>query len=216
MVTGKVPPETHRRAFEVSLILYAEHEYNASTFTARVTASTLADLHGAIAAAIAALKGPLHGGANEKAVAVLESVGSPANAEKWIRDSLARKDRIMGFGHRVYKVEDPRATLLKKFCGELAAGIGGKATEWEKMADTIERVIWEEKKLPQNVDWPAGRLYNMMGLEVELYTPIFVSSRITGWAAHVIEQHDHNRLIRPLARYTGPADLPYVAISQRK
>lgn len=216
MVTGKAPPESHRYAFEVSLILYAEHEYNASTFTARVTASTLADLHGAIAAAIAALKGPLHGGANEKAVGVLESVGSAANAEKWIRDSLARKERIMGFGHRVYKVEDPRATLLKKFCGELAAEIGGQAVEWEKMADTIERVIREEKKLPQNVDWPAGRMYHMMGLEVELYTPIFVSSRITGWSAHVIEQHDHNRLIRPVARYTGPVDLPYVAISKRK
>lgn len=216
MLTGKVPPESHRRAFEVSMILYAEHEYNASTFTARVTASTLADMHGAIAAAIAALKGPLHGGANEKAVAVLRAVGSPVNAEKWIRDSLARKERIMGFGHRIYKVEDPRATFLKGFCQQLAKELGRQPQDWEAMADTVERVIWQEKKLPPNVDWPAGRLYHMLGLEVELYTPIFVSSRITGWAAHVIEQHDHNRLIRPVARYTGPADLAYVAIDKRK
>ncbi|MBM3960068.1 MAG: citrate synthase [SAR202 cluster bacterium] len=216
MVTGKVPPESHRKAFEVSLILYAEHEYNASTFTARVTASTLAGMYGAITAAIAALKGPLHGGANERAVEVLQSVGKSSNAEKWIRDSLARKDRIMGFGHRIYKVEDPRARILKNFCRELAGKIGGQASDWEGVADIIERVIWDEKKLPPNVDWPAGRLYHMMGLEVELYTPIFVSSRITGWAAHVIEQHDHNRLIRPVARYTGPADLKYVGIDQRQ
>jgi citrate synthase len=207
------PSPGHIRAMDVTLILYAEHEYNASTFTARVIASTLSDLHSAITGAIGALKGPLHGGANEHVVEVLEEVGTPANAEKWVRDKLARKEKIMGFGHRVYKDGDPRATYLKTLCGQLAAATGNEALE--AIADVIERVVREEKKLPPNLDWPAGRLYHYMGLPVELYTPLFVLSRVSGWSAHVIEQLDGNRLIRPRARYTGPARRPWVPIVER-
>lgn len=213
LLRGRAPDELERRAFDISLILYAEHEYNASTFTARVAASTLGDLHGAITAAIAALKGPLHGGANEKAVEVLESVGSSANAEPWIRNALANRVRIMGFGHRVYKTNDPRAGILKDLCSQLAPRTG--LTELDEIADTIEKVIWQEKGLPANMDWPAGRLYRMLGLETELYTPIFVASRVTGWAAHVIEQHDNNRLIRPRANYVGPELREFQSLEKR-
>ncbi len=191
------------RAMDVSLILYAEHEYNASTFTARVTCSTLSDLHSAITAAIGALKGPLHGGANERVMDVLQEVGTPERAEAWVRDALARKVRIMGFGHRVYKTGDPRAVYLKTLCRELAAETGHEAME--QMADMIERIVTTEKKLPPNLDWPSARLYHYMDLPVELYTPLFVVSRVVGWSAHVIEQLDNNRLIRPRARYTGPS-----------
>lgn len=213
MVRGTAPDDIEVRAMDTALILYAEHEFNASTFTARVTASTLADLHSAIVAGICALKGPLHGGANERAVEVMESVGSAANAESWIRDALAKKVRIMGFGHRVYKTGDPRAAILKRFCRELAPQ--KNAGEWEQIADTLEKIMWDEKKLPPNMDWPAGRLFHMLGLETELYTPIFVASRISGWAAHVIEQHDHNRLIRPRANYTGPGLRSYLPVGDR-
>ena len=213
MLNGTDPDEVERNALDVSLILYAEHEYNASTFAARVTASTLADLYGAVVAGIAALRGPLHGGANEAVVEMLEEVGGPDRAEAWIRDALEDRRLVMGFGHRIYKVEDPRATILKEFCGRLAPERG--ATEWEEMAETIERVMWEEKRIPPNMDYPAGRLYRMIGLETELYTPLFVASRVTGWAAHVIEQHDDNRLVRPRANYTGPPARQYVPIEQR-
>lgn len=213
MLRGAEPDEVERKALDVSLILYAEHEYNASTFAARVTASTLADLHGAVAAAIAALKGPLHGGANERAVEVLESVGSRDRAEEWIRNALAKRTLVMGFGHRVYKTSDPRAVILKKYCGRIAPEKG--ATELEEIADVIETVMWEEKKIPPNMDWPAGRLFRMIGLETELFTPIFVASRITGWSAHVIEQLDDNRLIRPRANYIGPEPRGYVPIEAR-
>ena len=195
------PSPGHVKAMDVSLILYAEHEFNASTFTARVIVSTLSDLHSAIAGAIGALKGPLHGGANEKVMGVLRQVGKKENAEKWVRDALARKEKIMGFGHRVYKEGDPRAVYLKELCGQLAKETGHE--DMEAMAAVIERIIWEEKKLPPNLDWPSARLYDYMGLPVELYTPLFVLSRVAGWSAHVIEQLDNNRLIRPRARYTG-------------
>jgi citrate synthase len=207
------PSPGHVKAMDVTLILYAEHEYNASTFTARVIVSTLADLHSGIAGAIGALKGPLHGGANEKVVDVLRSVGKKDNAENWIRAALARKEKVMGFGHRVYKTGDPRAVYLKELCGQLAKETGND--DLEVTADVIERVIWEEKKLPPNLDWPAGRLYHYMGLPVELYTPLFVLSRVTGWSAHVIEQLDNNRLIRPRARYIGPERRPWVPLAER-
>jgi 2-methylcitrate synthase/citrate synthase II len=207
------PSPGHVKAMDVSLILYAEHEYNASTFTARVIVSTLADLHSAITGAIGALKGPLHGGANEKVMDVLRAVGKRENSEKWIRDALARKEKIMGFGHRVYKDGDPRAVYLKELCGELAKETGNE--DLEAMADVIQRVIWEEKKLPPNLDWPSGRLYHYMGLPVELYTPLFVLSRVAGWSAHVIEQLDNNRLIRPRARYIGPERRPWKPIAER-
>jgi citrate synthase len=201
------------RGLDVSLILYAEHEYNASTFTARVVASTLSDLHSAVTAAIGSLKGPLHGGANEKVMQVLAEVGSGANAEAWVRDALAKKVRIMGFGHRVYKQGDPRATFLKTLCLELAEQTGN--LEMEEMAEKIESIVREEKKLPPNLDWPSARLYHYLGLPVELYTPLFVLSRVVGWSAHVLEQHAANRLIRPRARYRGPASRSWVALEDR-
>jgi len=207
------PSPGHVKAMDVSLILYAEHEFNASTFTARVIVSTLSDLHSAIAGAIGALKGPLHGGANEKVMDVLREVGKKENAEPWIRAALARKEKVMGFGHRVYKEGDPRAVYLKELCGQLAKETGNE--DLEAMADVIQRVIWEEKKLPPNLDWPSARLYHYMGLPVELYTPLFVLSRVAGWSAHVIEQLDNNRLIRPRARYTGPERRPWVPVVER-
>jgi 2-methylcitrate synthase/citrate synthase II len=207
------PTPAHIKAMDVSLILYAEHEYNASTFTARVIVSTLSDLHSGITGAIGALKGPLHGGANEKVMDVVCAVGKKENAEKWIRDALARREKIMGFGHRVYKDGDPRAVYLKELCNELARETGNE--DLEVTADVIQRVIWEEKKLPPNLDWPSGRLYHYMNLEVELYTPLFVLSRVSGWAAHIIEQLDNNRLIRPRARYIGPDHRPWKPVADR-
>jgi citrate synthase len=202
MLRGTEPKPDDVKALDVSLILYAEHEFNASTFTARVVSSTLSDLHSAIVAAIGALKGPLHGGANEKVMDLLREIGEPERVKDWLRDAFARKQRVMGFGHRVYKAGDVRARILKEHARRLAQATNN--TKWEAMADIIEEVMEQEKNLLPNLDWPAGRLYHAMGLDVSLYTPIFVMSRVTGWSAHVIEQLDHNRLIRPRARYTGP------------
>lgn len=213
MLRGRKPNQRHEQALDVSLILYAEHEYNASTFTARVVSSTLSDIHSAVTAAIGALKGPLHGGANERVMDVLTEVGSPDRAADWIRDALANKRRIMGFGHRVYKTGDPRAKFLKPLCAKLAAQTDN--LEMEQIADTIEQIVVQEKNLPPNADWPSARLYHYLGLPVPLYTPLFVISRVTGWCAHVIEQLDNNRLIRPRARYTGPANRPWVPLAQR-
>jgi citrate synthase len=213
LLHGKPPNEAASRALDVSLILYAEHEFNASTFTARVVASTESDLHSAVVAAIGALKGRLHGGANEKVMDLLRAAGGPATAEKWIRDALARKERIMGFGHRVYKTGDVRATILKNYTRKAAEAHGD--TDWERTADIIEQVMAKEKKLLPNLDWPAGRLYHALGLDVPLYTPIFVMARVAGWSAHVIEQASHNRLIRPRARYTGPEVRGVVPVAQR-
>ncbi len=214
MLFRTTPVERLTRAMDVSLILYAEHEYNASTFAARVVASTLSDLDSAITAAIGALKGPLHGGANERVLDVLKEVGTADKAEAWIRAALAQKVRIMGFGHRVYKTGDPRATLLKSLCHELAIETGNE--DMEAMADTIEAVVRQEKGLPPNLDWPSARLYHYLNLPVELYTPLFVVSRVTGWAAHVIEQLDKNRLIRPRSNYIGPPARAWVPLTERK
>jgi citrate synthase len=202
MLHGVEPDPRHVRALDVSLILYAEHEFNASTFTARVVVSTESDLHSGVVAAIGALKGPLHGGANEKVMNILRAAGGPETAEKWVHDALARKERIMGFGHRVYKTGDVRAGILKEHARQAAEAAG--QTKWEQTAEIIERVLSQEKNLLPNLDWPAGRLYHALGLEIPLYTPIFVMSRVTGWSAHIMEQLAHNRLIRPRARYTGP------------
>jgi 2-methylcitrate synthase len=199
---GEASPE-EVRAFDVSLTLYAEHEFNASTFAARVIVSTLSDLHSAVCGAIGALKGALHGGANEKVMDVVRAAGGPATAEQWVREALARKERIMGFGHRVYKTGDVRAGILKTYARQAAAKSG--STQWEDTADTIERVMAAEKNMFPNLDWPAGRLYHALGLETPIYTPIFAISRVAGWSAHVIEQLDNNRLIRPRSLYTGPA-----------
>jgi citrate synthase len=213
LITGQIPSAVQERAMDVSLILYAEHEFNASTFTARVVTSTQSDLYSAIVAAVGALKGPLHGGANERVLEVLEEVATPANAETWVRQALAQKRKIMGFGHRVYKDGDPRAVILRNYCAELARRSGDDSLE--QIADTLERVVREEKKLPPNLDWPSARLYKYLGLEVDLYTPLFVASRVVGWAAHVIEQSEHNRLIRPRSNYIGPATRPYVPLEER-
>jgi citrate synthase len=213
MLHGTEPNPAAVKALDVSLTLYAEHEFNASTFTARVVCSTQSDLHSSIVAAIGALKGPLHGGANEKVMDILRAAGSPEKAEEWVRGALARKERIMGFGHRVYKHGDERARILKVFAREAAQATG--QMRWEEMADTIERVVVSEKGLHPNLDWPAGRLYHCLGLEVPLYTPIFVMSRVAGWSAHVCEQLANNRLIRPRARYTGPGPRPVKPIGER-
>ena len=213
MVNGKVPSETVRRAFDVSLVLYTEHELNASTFSARVTVSTLSDIYSGIVAAIGTLKGPLHGGANEEAWKVLEQVGSPDNASQWIHDALKRGERIMGFGHRVYKTGDPRARFLKDYCTQIAKEIGDDT--WERIAEPIEQAVTTQKKLPPNVDWPSARLYHYMGLEIDIYTPIFAMARVAGWAAHIIEQLDNNRLMRPRAKYIGPASRHVVALGDR-
>lgn len=201
MLGGQEPTAEHVRAMDVSLILYAEHELNASTFTARVVTSTGADLHSAITAAIGALKGPLHGGANERVLEVLQQVGTPENAEVWVRDALARKVRIMGFGHRVYKTGDPRARYLKPLCEQLART--EEHRQMERTSAVIEEAVVREKRLPPNLDWPSARLYYYLGLPVELYTPLFVISRVTGWSAHVMEQCENNRIIRPRSIYTG-------------
>ena len=213
MLFDTEPSPEQIRAMDVSLVLYAEHEFNASTFTARVVVSTLSDLHSAITAAIGALKGPLHGGANELVIQVLEDVGSPERAKSWVREALAEKRRIMGFGHRVYKEGDPRAEFLKPLCKQLAAQVG--RSELEATADVIENAVRGEKKLPPNLDWPSARLYHYLGLPIDLYTPLFVLSRTAGWCAHVIEQLDANRLIRPRANYTGPQKLPWVPLAER-
>jgi citrate synthase len=213
MVRGSEPGPADTRALDVSLILYAEHEFNASTFTARVVCSTESDLHSAVVAAIGALKGRLHGGANERVMELLERAGGPATAEKWILEALSRKERVMGFGHRVYKAGDVRARVLKEYARRAAEATG--QTQWEETAEVIEKVLEREKNLFPNLDWPAGRLYHALGLEVSLYTPIFVASRVTGWCAHIIEQLDHNRLIRPRARYTGPEARPVTPLAQR-
>jgi citrate synthase len=213
MLRGREAAADHVRWLDISLILYAEHEFNASTFTGRVIVSTESDLHSAIVGAIGALKGPLHGGANEKVMDLLRSVGGPEKADAWVREALVKKYKIMGFGHRVYKTGDVRARFLKDYARKAAEAAGD--TRWEETAEIIERIMEQEKNLFPNLDWPAGRLYHALGLEVPLYTPIFVMSRITGWAAHVIEQKDKNRIIRPRARYIGPLRRPVKSLAER-
>ena len=204
MIRGEAPSEADARCFDVSLILYADHEFNASTFTARTIVSTQSDLHSAVIGAIGALKGPLHGGANEKVVGILDQIGGRENAEKWVMDALARKERIMGFGHRVCKKGDVRAGICKKFAAEAAARAGTQS--YEATAEIVETIMAAQKAMFPNVDWPAGRLYNSLGLEIPIYTPIFAMARVAGWSAHAIEQMENNRLIRPRALYKGPAD----------
>jgi citrate synthase len=176
-------------------------------------ASTESDLHSAIVAAIGALKGPLHGGANERVVDLLKSVGGVGQAERWVRDALAQKVRIMGFGHRVYKTGDVRAGILKPYTQKLAAAAG--YGEYEAIAEVIEQIMAKEKNLYPNVDWPAGRLYHALGLEPVVYTPMFVMSRVAGWSAHLIEQYRQNRLIRPRSLYNGPKPRAVVPLAQR-
>ncbi len=213
MLRGEKPSDKQVKALDVSYILYAEHEFNASTFAARCVCSSLSDLHSSITAAIGTLKGPLHGGANERALDVLLSVGSVENAEAWARQMLARKEKVMGFGHRVYKDGDPRAIYLKTLVTPIAVETGNEALE--ETADVIERVLWTEKRIPPNVDWPCARLYHYLGLPADLFTPLFVAARVVGWSAHVIEQLDNNRIMRPRAIYRGPAVRKWVAVEMR-
>ena len=213
MLRGEKPPAYEVEAMNTSLILYAEHGYNASTFTARVVASTLADLYAAMTAAIGALHGPLHGGANEAAMHMLLEVDSPAAAEQWVLDSLAQKKKIMGFGHREYKSGDSRVPTMKKVGRQVAAAVGD--TKWPDLADVVEATMMREKGIFPNVDFPCAYTYYMMDIPIPLYTPIFVASRVVGWAAHVIEQHDANRLIRPNHIYTGPEHRAFVALGER-
>jgi 2-methylcitrate synthase len=201
------------RALDVSLILYAEHEFNASTFAARVTASTLTDLHAAITSAIAALKGPLHGGANEAVAAMLLEIKSRDRAEAWVREKLARKQRVMGFGHRVLRKGDPRSRIIQRHAEALSRACGD--TRWYDIATIVDRVMQQEKGLHPNLDFYTAVAYLLMGIPRDLYTPVFVCSRITGWCAHVIEQQDNNRLIRPRASYVGPPPQAYVPIDRR-
>lgn len=220
MLRGSEATPDEVRALDVSLILYAEHEFNASTFASRVIVSTLSDMHSGVTGAIGALKGPLHGGANEKVMDILLAAGGPETAEQWTKAALARKERIMGFGHRVYKTGDIRAGILKSYARKMAesnpsAETRAELLKWEDTADVIERVMAAEKNMYPNLDWPAGRLYHAMKLEIPLYTPIFAMSRISGWAAHIIEQLDNNRLIRPRALYKGPDRRAVKPIAER-
>ena len=179
LATGQEPTETATRALDATLTMYAEHEFNASTFAAQVVTSTLSDIYSAVTAAIGALKGPLHGGANERVMDILNEIGSPDRAENWIREALAKKTRIMGFGHRVYKTGDVRAKYLKPLCAKLARDAGRE--DLERTADVVEQFMMREKQIPPNLDWPTARVYSYLGLPVSLYTPLFVVSRITGW-----------------------------------
>src|SRR6266508_341968 len=213
MMSGKKPTPLATKTFDVALILHADHEFNASTFAARVTAATMSDLHSSIVSAIGALKGPLHGGANEQVMLMVQKIKSPANAEAWIRKTLADHGRVMGFGHRVYRVEDPRAKHLRRLAEELGKQAGN--TSYVEILDTVVRVVGEQKRIFPNVDLYSGAAYASMGIPTDQFTPIFAMSRVVGWAAHVMEQHANNRLIRPRAEYTGPTHATYVPIDRR-
>ncbi|MDC0534603.1 2-methylcitrate synthase [Francisellaceae bacterium] len=213
LLHGKKPSELHTRAMDVSLILYAEHEFNASTFAARVTAATLSDFHSAITSAIGTLRGPLHGGANEAAMALIQKFNSVEEADKGLRNMLVNKEKIMGFGHRVYRDSDPRSDVIKAWSKKLAKDVGN--TFLYPVSEVIEKIMWDEKKLFPNLDFYSASAYHFCGIPTAMFTPIFVCSRVTGWAAHVIEQRENNKLIRPGADYTGPDPLKYIPISKR-
>jgi citrate synthase len=202
MCFGEIPPAEVVRCFEISLILYAEHSFNASTFTARVVASTLSDIYSAVTAAIGALKGPLHGGANEAVMQMMLEIDDPGRAADWLRSALAQKRKIMGFGHRVYKHGDSRVPTMKAAMERMAAITEG-GDRWVRMYHALEAAMWDSRQIKPNLDFPAGPAYYMMGFDIPLFTPIFVISRITGWTAHVIEQLNANSLIRPLSYYAG-------------
>jgi citrate synthase len=215
MLNGEKPSKTATDAFDIALILHADHELNASTFAARVIAATLSDMHSAITGAIGALKGPLHGGANEATMKLLFAIEEAgADPAEYVGGMFARKEKISGFGHRVYTTEDPRATHLRRMSEELGKAAGN--TKWFDMSSKIEAFVKGAKKLNANVDFYSASTYTTLGIDIDLFTPIFAISRIAGWAAHVIEQHDNNRLIRPRADYTGPAyPAPYIPIAER-
>ncbi|MFQ5423011.1 MAG: citrate/2-methylcitrate synthase [Phycisphaerae bacterium] len=220
MILGKRPDELAGRVMDGTLILYAEHEFNASTFTARTIASTRSDMHSAVSGAIGALKGPLHGGANEAAMRMFLEIGSPENVEPWFRDIQEHnkahpesKKLIMGFGHRVYKQGDHRAGILREWSVELSKKTG--QSKWIDMADRLQTLMLKEKNIHPNTDYPAAHAYYQLGVPIPFYTPIFVCSRITGWCAHIMEQYDDKKIIRPLSEYAGPGERKVTAIEGR-
>ena len=213
MCFGKVPQKEIVKAFDVSLILYAEHSFNVSTFTARTITSSLSDIHGAITGAIASLKGPLHGGANEEVMHMMKKIKKPEHALKWIKNALKNKEVVMGFGHRVYKSGDSRVPTMREYFGKVAKIKKDKT--FEKIYDIVEKVMIKEKNIYPNVDYPTGPTYHLMGFDTDFFTPIFVISRITGWSAHIMEQHAANKLIRPLAKYKGNKHRKVMQLNQR-
>lgn len=213
MLHGKEPTKLALETFDQALILHADHEFNASTFAARVTAATLSDMYSAVTTAIGTLKGPLHGGANQRVMETLMKVGEVSNVENYVRQAFEKKERIMGFGHRVYKTGDPRAKELKKMSELLSKETG--ETKWFEMSKKMDDMVSKEKGLLPNVDFYSASTYHMLGIPFDMYTPIFAMSRIAGWTAHVIEQLENNRLIRPRADYTGVKEAHYIAMDKR-
>jgi 2-methylcitrate synthase len=213
LLHGKAPSALHVKAMNVSLVLYAEHEFNASTFTARVITSTMADIYSAVTGAIGALRGPLHGGANEAAMELIERFKTPQDAVAGVKDMMAKKSLIMGFGHRVYTEADPRNRVIKAWSKKLADDAGN--TTLYPVSEAVEKLMWDEKKLFPNLDFYSASVYHFMGIPTPLFTPIFVMSRVSGWAAHIFEQRKNNKLIRPSADYTGPGSRAFVPVDKR-
>jgi citrate synthase len=214
MLTGEVPDERVAKAVDTALILHADHGLNASTFAARITASTLSNLHSAITSAVGTLKGPLHGGANEQVMRMLLEIGDVDAVEQYMQGMFSAKKKIMGFGHRVYKADDPRAAWLRTLSKEVAESTG--KTHWYEMSEKIRKMVQEHRSLPVNVDFYSASLYYVAGIPIDIFTPLFAISRVSGWTAHVYEQYSNNRLIRPESEYIGPMDVPYVPIEERK
>jgi len=213
MCFGKVPSKEMVKAFDVSLILYAEHSFNVSTFTARTITSSLSDIHGAITGAIASLKGPLHGGANEAVMHMMNKIKKPENALKWVNNALDKKEVVMGFGHRIYKKGDSRVPTMEKYFKKISKIKNDK--KFYKIYDIVKKVMIERKDIHPNVDFPTGPTYHLMGFETDFFTPIFVIARITGWSAHIMEQHAANKLIRPLSKYSGEQHRKVMLLNQR-
>ena len=213
MCFGKVPSKEIVKAFDVSLILYAEHSFNVSTFTARTITSSLSDIHGAITGAIASLKGPLHGGANEEVMHMMNKIKKPENALKWINKTLDKKEVVMGFGHRVYKKGDSRVPTMEKYFKKVSKVKSDK--KFIKIYEIVKKVMIDRKNIHPNVDYPTGPTYHLMGFDTDFFTPIFVISRITGWSAHIMEQHTANKLIRPLSKYSGHDHRKVMLLNQR-
>jgi len=214
MLNGTPPNDTMTKALDIALILHADHEWNASTFAGRVTAATLSDIYSAVTSAIGALKGPLHGGANEAVMRMLQQIGDPSRVDAYVRDLFAQKKKIPGFGHRVYHTEDPRATHLRRMSKEACERAG--QAKWYQMSERIEALVKAEKKLNPNVDFYSASTYFVSGMPIDLFTPFFAVSRMSGWTAHILEQYSNNRLIRPRAEYVGPApDLKWVPVDRR-
>ena len=214
MCFGKIPAKEVIKAFDVSLILYAEHSFNASTFASRVITSTTSDIYSAVCGGIGALKGPLHGGANEQVMHMLKEIGEVKNAKDWILDALKNKRKIMGFGHRVYKSGDSRVPTMRKYAEKIASFTGGE--KWIQISNILRDTMIKEKNIYPNLDFPAGPAYYMMGFDIEMFTPIFVMSRITGWTAHIMEQTADNKIIRPLSAYTGSPEREVLSIEDRR